>query len=60
MDTLRQYTMKSYHGVSGDAFFDYTLNNIAPLTFAKIRNGHFVYWPERQTDRDRLPMASLR
>jgi branched-chain amino acid transport system substrate-binding protein len=59
MDALRQYEMKGYRGVSGNAFFDYTLNNIAPLTFAKVENGHFVYWPERRTDRDRLPMASL-
>ncbi len=50
MDALRQYEMKSYQGVSGTAFFDYTLNNIAPVTFAKVVNGHFVYWPERRTD----------
>jgi len=59
MDALRQYAMKEYHGVSGDAFFDYTLNNIAPVTFAKIENGQFVYWPERRTDRERIPMASM-
>ncbi|HUY82760.1 MAG TPA: ABC transporter substrate-binding protein [Acidobacteriaceae bacterium] len=50
MDALRQYEMKSYQGVSGTAFFDYTLNNIAPTTFAKVVNGHFVYWPEHRTD----------
>lgn len=50
MDALRQYRMKRYAGVSGTAFFDYTLNNIAPLTFARIHDGQFVYWPEQRTD----------
>ena len=50
MDALRQYEMRSYQGVSGRAFFDYTLNNIAPVTFAKVVNDHFVYWPEHRTD----------
>ena len=50
MDALRQYEMKSYTGVSGKEFFDYTLNNIAPVTFARVRDGKFVYWPEQRTD----------
>ncbi|HTU52077.1 MAG TPA: ABC transporter substrate-binding protein [Acidobacteriaceae bacterium] len=50
MDALRQYEMKSYTGVSGKAFFDYTLNNIAPVTFARVQDGQFVYWPEQRTD----------
>lgn len=50
MDALRTYGMKPYTGVSGHAFFDYTLNNIAPLTFAQVRDGKFVYWPEQRTD----------
>ncbi|MGC1872661.1 MAG: ABC transporter substrate-binding protein [Acidobacteriaceae bacterium] len=50
MDALRQYEMKSYTGVSGKAFFDYTLNNIAPVTFARVRNGQLEYWPEQRTD----------
>ena len=50
MDALREYEMKSYTGVSGNAFFDYTLNNIAPVTFARIHDGQFVYWPEQRTD----------
>ena len=50
MDALRGYGMKGYAGVSGDAMFDYTLNNIAPVTFAQIRAGKFVYWPEQRTD----------
>ncbi len=50
MDALRGYEMKAYRGVSGTAFFDYTLNNIAPVTMAKVVRGHFVYWPEQRTD----------
>jgi branched-chain amino acid transport system substrate-binding protein len=50
MDALRGYEMKDYVGVSGNAHFDYTLNNIAPVTFAQIRDGKFVYWPEQRTD----------
>ncbi len=50
MDALRQYEMKGYRGVAGYAFFDYTLNNIAPITLGRVRNGHFIYWPERRTD----------
>jgi len=50
MDALRSYQMKNYAGVSGNAFFDYTLNNIAPVTFAQVRSGKFVYWPEQRTD----------
>lgn len=50
MDALRSYQMKNYAGVSGNAFFDYTLNNIAPVTFAQVRDGKFVYWPEQRTD----------
>jgi branched-chain amino acid transport system substrate-binding protein len=50
MDALRSYEMKNYAGVSGNAFFDYTLNNIAPITFAQVRSRKFVYWPEQRTD----------
>jgi hypothetical protein len=47
---LRGYEMKHYAGVSGSAFFDRTLNNIAPVTIAQIRDGKFAYWPEQRTD----------
>ncbi len=50
MDALHAYAMRSYAGVSGTAFFDYTLNNIAPVTMARVEHGHFVYWPERRSD----------
>ncbi|MGB8481062.1 MAG: ABC transporter substrate-binding protein [Acidobacteriaceae bacterium] len=60
MDALRQYEMKSYTGVSGKAFFDYTLNNIAPVTFARVHNSHFEYWPEQRTDWKGKPAPFLR
>lgn len=60
MDALRAYEMKPYQGVSGTAFFDYTLNNIAPVTFAEVKNGRFIYWPEHRTDWKSAPMASMR
>ncbi|HXH48792.1 MAG TPA: ABC transporter substrate-binding protein [Terriglobia bacterium] len=60
MDALREHGMKRYDGVSGTAFFDYTLNNIAPVTFAKVKDGQFVYWPEHRTDwKDGNPIVSI-
>ncbi len=50
MDALRAYRMKQYDGVGGPVLFDYTLNDISPLTFAQVKQGKFVYWPERRTD----------
>ena len=60
MDAMRQYEMKSYTGASGKAFFDYTLNNIAPLTFARVHNGQLEYWPEQRTDWKGKPAPFLR
>jgi branched-chain amino acid transport system substrate-binding protein len=61
MDALRDYEMKRFQGVSGTAFFDYTLNNIAPVTFAAVKDGHFVYWPEYRTDwKDGNPITAMR
>ena len=45
MDALRDYQMKSYDGVAGKAFFDHTLNNISPVTMARVKDGRFEYWP---------------
>lgn len=59
MDALREHEMKKYEGVSGVAYFDYTLNNIAPLTFCEVKNGHFIYWPERRTDRKEGSLALM-
>ena len=44
MDALREHQLKEYDGVSGRAQFDYTLNNIAPVTLARVEGGKFVYW----------------
>jgi branched-chain amino acid transport system substrate-binding protein len=61
MDALREHAMKEYQGASGTAFFDYTLNNIAPVNFAQVKNGRFVYWLDRRTDRKEIqPVAGLR
>ncbi len=50
MDALRAYGMKHYAGVSGNTVFDFTLNNIGPVTLAQVRDGKFVYCPEQRTD----------
>lgn len=50
MEVLRGYEMKSYDGVSGKVEFDYTLNNIAPVTLARVENGKFVYWTAHRRD----------
>jgi len=44
MDVFRSYQMKSYPGVAGTIYFDHTLNNPAPVTLAKVKNGKFEYW----------------
>jgi ABC-type branched-subunit amino acid transport system substrate-binding protein len=44
MAALRDYQMKTYDGVTGRTQFDYTLNNIAPVTMARVKNGKFEYW----------------
>ena len=50
MDALRKHEMKPYEGVSGRAFFDYALNNIAPVSLARVKDGHFEYWRAIRTD----------
>ena len=44
MAALRDYQMKTYEGVTGKAFFDHTLNNISPVTMARVKEGKFEYW----------------
>jgi ABC-type branched-subunit amino acid transport system substrate-binding protein len=44
MAALRDYQMKTYEGVAGKAFFDHTLNNISPVTMARVKDGRFEYW----------------
>lgn len=45
MEALRDYRLKEYHGVSGVAFFDNSLNNVGQVTFARVKDGKFEYWP---------------
>ncbi len=45
MDALRDHQGQRVDGVAGRAQFDHTLNNIAPLTMARVRNGKFAYSP---------------
>lgn len=47
MDAFREYQEHEYDGVAGRARFDHTLNNIAPLTLARVEGGKFVYWPAK-------------
>ena len=44
MDALREYQMKTYQGVTGTDYFDHTLNNIAPVNLARVKDGKFEYW----------------
>lgn len=60
MDALRDYATTDYHGAGGHEIFDYTLNNIAPVNFARVKDGKFVYWPERRTDLSAQPVAAVR
>jgi hypothetical protein len=30
--------------VAGTDYFDHTLNNIAPVNMARVKNGQFEYW----------------
>ena len=50
MDALRAYRNKTYEGVTGQAQFDPTLNNIAPISLARVENGRFVYWSAARKD----------
>jgi branched-chain amino acid transport system substrate-binding protein len=43
MDALRDHKGHAFEGVAGRAQFDFTLNNIAPITIARVEEGEFVY-----------------
>jgi branched-chain amino acid transport system substrate-binding protein len=47
MDALRDHQGQDYEGVAGRAEFDHTLNNIAPITMARVEGGKFVYSPPK-------------
>jgi branched-chain amino acid transport system substrate-binding protein len=36
--------MKTYQGVTGTVYFDHTLNNLAPVNLARVKDGKFDYW----------------
>jgi ABC-type branched-subunit amino acid transport system substrate-binding protein len=44
MEVLRKYVNTEADGAAGHYVFDYTLNNIAPITLGRVENGKFVYW----------------
>lgn len=44
MDAFRDYQKSGYDGVTGHAQFDYTLNNIAPISMVRVEGGKFIYW----------------
>ena len=44
MEVLRKHINTQMDGVAGHYVFDYTLNNIAPITLSRVENGKFVYW----------------
>ncbi len=59
MAALRDYQMKTYEGVTGKAFFDHTLNNISPVTMARVKGGKFEYWlAPRQTGHEGVASSS--
>jgi branched-chain amino acid transport system substrate-binding protein len=43
MDALRDHQGHNYEGAAGRIQFDHTLNNIAPITMARVEGGKFVY-----------------
>lgn len=44
MDAFRDFQKTGYEGVAGNAQFDYTLNNIAPISMVRVQAGKFFYW----------------
>jgi branched-chain amino acid transport system substrate-binding protein len=47
MDALRDHQGRTYEGVAAREQFDHTLNNIAPITMARVEGGKFVYSPPK-------------
>jgi len=60
MAALRGYQMKTYDGVAGTAYFDHTLNNISPVTMARVKDGKFEYWlAPRQVSQESAQSTSV-
>jgi branched-chain amino acid transport system substrate-binding protein len=60
MKVLRDYQLKPYDGVGGQAFFDRTLNNIGAVTLAKVESGQFVYWKASPAPSEPAAVAASR
>jgi len=59
MAALRDFQMKTYEGAAGKAYFDHTLNNISPVTMARVKDGKFEYWlAPRQGGHEGAPSTS--
>ncbi len=59
MDVFRSYQMKTYSGVTGTTYFDHTLNNLAPVSLARVKNGKFEYWLAPRQHGHEGPSASV-
>ncbi|HEY2120010.1 MAG TPA: ABC transporter substrate-binding protein [Candidatus Acidoferrum sp.] len=60
MDALRLYQQQSYTGVAEQEKFDHTLNNIAPVSLARVENGKFIYWtPQKEKPLDGQAKGAL-
>ena len=59
MDVFRTYEMQTYPGVAGPIYFDHTLNNLAPVNLARVKNGKFEYWLAPRQHGHEGPSADL-
>ena len=50
MEVLRKYMNTEWDGVAGRYVFDYTLNNVAPITLGRVEGGKFRYWTAPQVE----------
>jgi len=50
MEVLRKHMNTEMDGAAGHYVFDYTLNNIAPITLGRVKDGKFVYWTAPQVE----------
>ncbi len=58
MEVLRKYMNTETDGVAGHYVFDYTLNNIAPITLGRVENGKFVYWKAASSEPEPGPVVA--
>jgi ABC-type branched-subunit amino acid transport system substrate-binding protein len=60
MEVLRDYQQKGLDGVAGHYAFDYTLNNVAPVTLTRVEGGKFEYWTAPPSAPDQPVVAESR